>query len=568
MADDNAKELHKRCERLFEKKRPLDSLNQEIALNFYLERADFIEDHQWGGEFALHSFDSTPFLVRRDLCNSFGSMLRPRGQPWFKATIGDEEAMEEPRMQRACDEITTIMRRHMYKRQAQFGRGTKECDHDYGTFGNGILWVGVSRNRTGLLYRCFHPRDVVWAEGPDGEINEGGCVFRKFKMSARNIKAMWPEAELHQSVKDALEKDSDREFTICHAMMPIDEYKYYKAKPIPGVEWASVYYDHDNCSLLEENWSHEFRYVIPRWQTISGSPYAVSPAAVVSLPDGRGLQTMARVLLEAGEKSVDPPMVATDGAIIGGINLYSGGVTWKEKDYNEKEGAALEPLLLGKQVALGVDLLQLAKFSLKDCWYLTKLNMPPQSKTAYEASLINEEYVRANIPLFEPIETTYNAPLLSLTADILDRLGAFDHILGPKERRGEGDGEELDFEFSNPLQDAIERNKANQASIVMGVAAGFEQVEPGVTKAALDIPYIINDVRGGSGAPAKWSRDPKVVEEAQAQQMEQNNILSGLAEAEQAAQVVKTGSEAALNLQDTGLLGGAPVEDAGLYAPV
>ena len=48
-------------------------------------------------------------------------------------------------------------------------------------------------------------------------------------------------------------------------------------------------------------------YVIPRWQTISGSQYAVSPAAVCALPDARLLQSMALILLEAGESRLTRP---------------------------------------------------------------------------------------------------------------------------------------------------------------------------------------------------------------------------------------------------------------------
>jgi hypothetical protein len=50
-------------------------------------------------------------------------------------------------------------------------------------------------------------------------------------------------------------------------------------------------------------------YVIPRWQTVSGSQYAYSPATVAALPDARLIQAMTLTFFEAGEKATNPPMV-------------------------------------------------------------------------------------------------------------------------------------------------------------------------------------------------------------------------------------------------------------------
>lgn len=557
MPDDNAKELSKRGERLFEKKKNLDAFNQEVALQFYPERADFMNERVWGAEYATHLFDSAPVNNRRDLCNMFSSMLRPRGQPWFRATIGDEEFMKQQPVADLCDRITKTQRRLMYKPQAQFSRGTKETDHDYGTFGNGVLSVEVNRARDGMLYRCWHLRDCAWVEDGEGNVN---ALWRKFKMSARNIAAEFGENGLHKDIVKALQKDPDKEFTVCHVLMPAAEYGYAGKKPRGRMAFASVYYDHDHQQLLRESGSHEFRYVVPRWQTISGCPYAISPAALCSLPDARGLQVMARVLQEAGELSVDPPLKATEGAVKGDVNWYGSGITWVDREYDERLGPAIEPFVLGKNPHLGIELLLRAQVSLKDSWYLNGLRMQPQEgRTAYEASQLVEEFVRANIPVFEPIETTYNAPLLELTASILMRLGAFGNPLEfPREALRGG---EIEFAFSNPLQDAIERNKANQANVVLGVAAGVAKINPQVAGQQIDWGEMERDVTRGSGAPATWLRDPDQVKQEQQQRQQVGDVVQGLSAAEQAANVVNTGTDAAAKLQGMGAFGG-PVAEA------
>jgi hypothetical protein len=78
-------------------------------------------------------------------------------------------------------------------------------------------------------------------------------------------------------------------------------------------------------------WNRE--YSIERWQTVSGSQYAYSPATIVALPDARLLQAMTYTLLHAGEKIVDPPLIATEDVVRSDVALYAGGITWIDRDY-------------------------------------------------------------------------------------------------------------------------------------------------------------------------------------------------------------------------------------------
>ncbi|MGA0595613.1 portal protein [Enterovirga sp. CN4-39] len=549
MISENAKELCRRGDALFSKRASLNSFWQETAEHFYPERADFTQTHEWGEDFGAHLFDSTPVLCRRDLGNAFASMLRPRGQPWFKCVDPDERLMEDPKVAAWYDHITDVGRKALYANRSQFIRATKEGDHDYAAFGNAVISVELNPDKDGLLFRCHHLRDCAWAESAVGVPD---TMFRDMKFSARQIAQKFGAKGLHKDITDAIAKDPDKEFKVRHVMMPADDYEYENKAKAKGrkLPWVSVYLDVEHNHMLREAGSYEFRYVIPRWQTISGSPYAVSPAVTVALADARGMQTMARVLLEAGEKNVDPPMKAVMEKIRGDINLYSGGITIVDPDYDEKTGAILEPIYGGRQdVNLGVQLLLRTGASLKDAWFLSKLNLPGGAKTAYETAQIVEEFVRANIPLFEPMETEYNAAILELAYSIMMRERAFNY----REMPPELEGRDFEFSFSNPLQDAIERNKINQATTVFGALAGAMQVDPTAAK-TIDVKRIVRDVTRGSGAPADWLVDEAQADEEIQGQQQAGNVLAALSGAGQAAEVVNQGADAALKLQSAGML--------------
>ena len=79
----DAKQLNDLADDLFGKKMSLTSLHQEVADNFYPERADFTIKRSWGTDFAANLMSSYPVQCRRNLGNQFGTMLRPTARPWF-----------------------------------------------------------------------------------------------------------------------------------------------------------------------------------------------------------------------------------------------------------------------------------------------------------------------------------------------------------------------------------------------------------------------------------------------------------------------------------------------------
>ena len=182
--DQRAKDLIKQGNYLFEKRTSLLSLWQEIADNFYPERADFTVVRNVGAEFADNLMTSYPVMARRDLGNSFASMLRR--DDWFSLRA-EEEAREDNRARRWMEWAGGVQRRAMYDRSSKFVRATKEGDHDFAAFGQCVISVELNRNADGLLYRCWHLRDVAWAEDAEGDVSE---VHRKWKPRARDLAAM------------------------------------------------------------------------------------------------------------------------------------------------------------------------------------------------------------------------------------------------------------------------------------------------------------------------------------------------------------------------------------------
>ena len=473
-----SRELVEMGDKLFSQRTAAVSLWQEIADNFYPERADFTVSRSLGTEFASNLMSGAPVLARRDLANQFAAMLRPKGKEWFSLAPKDAKLAERRNVVAFSEWSTSVMRRAMYDSAAKFARATKEGDNDFAAFGQAVLSVELDPETMKLLYRCWHLRDVVWAENERGDIYQ---IHRKWKLSARDLCAKYKE-KVPSKYHELAKKEPFKEIECRHVIVLYDQYDYNpKVKPVRAERFGfmSMLVLKEDDVLLNETPVIDHPYIIPRWQTVSGSQYAHSPCTVIALPDARLLQRITFTLLEAGEKATNPPMIAIQEAIRSDVAIYAGGITWADAEYDERLGEVLRPLTMDHSgLKFGWEMGQKHEEMVRKAFFLDQINLPAYdgaAMTATEIRVRTEEYVRAALPLFEPMEAEYNGALCEKTFNLLNQHGGFG---SPRDWPQELVGAELDWQFSSPLSEAAQKQKAfgfQEAANLLAVAA---QIDP------------------------------------------------------------------------------------------
>ena len=541
----DVKQLRDVAEKLFADKQPLVTLWQEQANNFYPERADFTLTRSWGTDFAADLMSSYPVRCRRDLGNQFGTMLRPTARPWFhvKRRNVDMDG-EDTEVKQWLEYFEQVERRAMYDRATQFTRATKEGDHDFAAFGQCAISIEMNGKANGLLYRCWHLRDMAWQEDEEGQI---GTVFRKWKPTVQTLVRSFKK--VHPKVTEMNDKTPFETIEVLHMVVGADMYDGNSGgKP----RW-SIYYDTAHDFIMEEKPIWERHYVIPRWQTVSGSQYSYSPATVCALPDARLLQAMTFTLLEAGEKATSPPIIATQGAVRSDMALFAGGVTWVDNEYDERLGEAMRPLQQDfRGFNYGVAMNQDTRAMLHAAFFLDALTLPQRAPemTAYEVGQRVQEYIRNALPIFEPMEQSYNEAICDETFGLLLRGNAFgDPRSFPKKLRGA----DIDFTFESPLHDAIDQQKGQlfqQAQAIIGGAVALDPSCSFVPKAEV----ALRDALTGIGVPARWMNTEGFVEQAKEAKANQDAQQQRLAQITQAAGAAK----------DIGQSGLVPQQQAGV----
>lgn len=521
-------------DRLFSKRLGLVSLWQELAENFYPESADFTINRTLGADFSANLMTSYPVIARRELGDGFGAMLRPTSKEWF--AMGAQYRKPDHDGKVWLERSTMILRRMMYDRKSQFMRATKEGDHAFATFGQCVITVEMRKDFSGLLYRAWHLRDVVWCENAEGVVD---AVHHKMKFTIAQVNQMFP-GKLHQSLNEKLLKDPYCEIEVRRIVVPAGQYsgeRQWRTK------FVSLYIDIENKHVLEEVGQKTHPYVIPRWRTTPGSQYAYSPAAMTALPDGRLMQTMTLVLLEAGEKSVNPPMVANREVFRSDVPMYAGGITWADMAYDGKLSdhyALMSPDKSG--IPLGLELRQEVRDMVMQAFYLNKLNLPSydsKAMTAYEFGQRVQEYIRQILPLFEPMETEYNGPLCDRSFELAMSYGAF----GPVNEIPESlRGAEVEFKFESPLSEAMQKQKAATFREDLGLIAEAAALDP-AAPVVFDAAMALRDALEANLSPAHWLRSEQDVERILSQQAAKQEAAQLLTAMEQGATVAKTAAE-------------------------
>jgi hypothetical protein len=351
-------------------------------------------------------------------------------------------------------------------------------------------------------------------------------MIRKWNPELRELRRMFGPDKLAHQCEDKWPKEAMKEINCYHIWMPVEEY----GEDSPA-RYVSIYIDIKHQHTIEEVFLDDLMYIVPRFQTIAGSPYAFSPAVVVGLPDSRMLQAMTHTLMEAGERYVRPPLAATSQVVQSAVDLSPNGITWLDKEYDERNGQALRPLYQDRGgFPIGLELREDIKETLKSAFYINKFTLPEVNRdmTAYEVAERMKQFRRENLPLVAPIEAEYNGMLCESAFTLALRMG----LLGserdiPRSIRGR----DVEFKFESPLSEADEEKKATRFSQVAQLLAEASQFDQGAP-INVDFDTALRDAIQGLGAPERWL-NPMDEVDATRDQVAQEQAAAAMAMAEQ-----------------------------------
>jgi hypothetical protein len=314
------------------------------------------------------------------------------------------------------------------------------------------------------------------------ELGRPVSIFRKFRDTARNIVRAHEEGRyngvLAPALREAAKTSPSQKFSLMHVIMPASD--LYAGDALQqrrvGGPWrhryVNCYIDCEHRTYLHEASLPMLNFVAPCYRRLSHQRRGFSPATFNAIGDARMLQSMALVILEQGEKAVDPPIVAHGDIFRNDMNLFAGGTTFA--DLGDKSlRDVMTTVQTSEGVRLGVDLKADVRALIAESLLINKLTLPSvREMRELEVAARMDEFRRAALPFFTPLEQEYHTQVLGLLFDMMQWRGAFPPGLFPAELRKV---EEAKFTFTSPLNEA-EGRKAVEAYFngIQIISAGKE----------------------------------------------------------------------------------------------
>lgn len=269
-------------------------------------------------------FDTTGPEAHGLLKATMQGALTPSTMRWFGLKTRDEDLNDVYEVQTWLEDVEDRIR--LALGQSNFYSEQLSAYGDRIAFGMSAMCVEEKPKPPrglpwgGLLFRTLTPGEYAVEEGRDGMVD---TLFRRFEWSARNIVAEWPTTA-SDSARTLAEQRPDDKLTIIHAVYP--RTSSGRRRDVLGMPWASVYLEKQTKVVLAESGYPQFRYVVPRWDKLSGETYGRGPG-MMALPGLKTLNKLTEMDLEGVALAIRPPRWALEDGIVGDLDLTPDGLT-------------------------------------------------------------------------------------------------------------------------------------------------------------------------------------------------------------------------------------------------
>ncbi len=516
MQTDLAKTLLKRFDRLKSNRQNWESHWQEVADYMQPRKADVTKTRSKGDKRTELVFDSSPMQAVELLAASLHGMLTNPATTWFSLRFKGGEFEDNDEAKAWLEDSTEVMYNAINK--SNFQQEIFELYHDLITFGTAAMFIEEDDEDT-LKYSTRHINEMYISENDKGRID---TIFRKFRLTARAAIQKFG-ANVSDNIVTINRKDPYEEIEILHAIYPRSDFDPKKQDKV-NMPFESVYLEAGTGDELSVSGFKEFPFVVPRYLKASHEIYGRSPA-MTALPDVKMLNEMSKTTIKSAQKQVDPPLLVPDDGFILPVRTVPGGLNFYRAGTRDR----IEPLNIGANTPLGLNMEEQRRDSIRNAFYVNQLMMQngPQM-TATEVIQRNEEKMRLLGPVLGRLQSELLKPLIDRTFALLLRKNLFrpaPEFLS---------GQDIEIEYVSPLAKA--QKSAELQSIMRGIEilGSLANVAPVFDHVNMD--KLVKHLMDVVGVPQKVLKTQNEVQAKREQDQQQQAQQQQMAQMQQVAE--------------------------------
>ena len=393
---------------------------------FVNNRRERIKDDQRtddkGQMYGKDSYDGSPAAALGIWRDGMQGFLVSRSLTWFRSEMDNPFLNDNDNIRIYLQDYDLAMysafrRSNYYAVQGQwFG--------DAGSIGTATLFAEEDRATGRIAFTAVHPREVFIAEDRFGSVDS---VYRRFTMTARAMEQKFGINALSKKAQENAENHPNKEQEIIHAVFPNKDRIFGKKTSI-NKPWRSVYIESESgdsgevANVLRDSGFDNNPYIVWRFRKNSDEIYGRSPAAD-ALVEVFGLNQMGRTLLEAGQKSVSPPMNIPE-EMRGQARITPDG-----KNYFTNPQNIISPVITGINYPIGIDQQERLQAILDDKYrvnffqLLTRAGVGKQRRTIEEILSMKSEQAVLMGPQIDQLYDEGLKKNFDIVSNIEDRAG-------------------------------------------------------------------------------------------------------------------------------------------------
>ena len=512
---DKAKNLLKRYDRLKSQRQNWESHWQEVADYMQPRKADVTKTRSKGDKRTELIFDGSPLQSVELLAASLHGMLTNPSTPWFSLRFKQNDMENEDEAKEWLEDATEVMYSAFNK--SNFQQEIFELYHDLITFGTAAMFIEEDDEDI-LKFSTRHINEIFIAENDKGRID---TVFRKFSLSARAVMQKFGDVSMNIATK--AQKDPYEEVEILHAVYPRSDFDP-KKQDKQNMPFESVYLDAESGDELSVSGFREFPFVVPRYLKASHEIYGRSPA-MTALPDVKMLNEMSKTTIKSAQKQVDPPLLVPDDGFMLPVRTVPGGLNFYRAGTRDR----IEPLNIGANTPLGLNMEEQRRNSIRNAFYVNQLMMQsgPQM-TATEVIQRNEEKMRLLGPVLGRLQSELLKPLIDRAFALILRKNLFrpaPEFLA---------GQDIEIEYVSPLAKAQKSTELSSIMRAIEILGSLSNVAPVFDHINMD--KLVRHLADIVGVPQKILKPQSEINAERQQAAQQQEQMQQMQQVQQLAE--------------------------------
>lgn len=444
------------------------------------------------------------------------SMLTPANNKWHRLRHPDMNLMKRRDVQMWFDVVNDAMFHYRYSPHSGYQANQHDGYVSLGAFGTSCLFTDeyrdpVTPTMKGLRYRNVHLGELFFACNFQGQVDK---VYRRFKMTLRQIAQKWGEDALPDTYKSQLKDKPENEVQIIHIVKPRLNRDPERIDS-KGYPYASYYILREAVHLLHEGGYRCLPYSTARYITAPGELYGRSPAMNV-LPAISVLNEEKKTILKQGHRTVDPVLLAHDDGIVDGFSLKPGAVNYGGVS---SDGRPLVHVLPTGNIAIGKELMDDERLAINDAFLVTLFQILIQTPQMTATEVL--ERAREKGALLSPTMGRFQSESIGPQIEREFDLLAWQGLIPPPPPVLMEAGVAYKVEYDAPLNRAMRADEAAGTMRTFQWAAEIAaQIQDPSVMDFFDTDAIIPELLQINGAPFRFMRDPAEVAQIRQQRQQ------------------------------------------------